>query len=136
MANEFLNNRVAAATFSVPAMVAGSTASTLSANVPGLYIPDGAIVTRVGFVLGAQTEIASMKDATMNLSVSNVALLSNNVKASVVMTVGVAATGTLGLAPGVYVPTGGPVVMHLASSDASRSGISVLGTMHIGYIAK
>jgi hypothetical protein len=136
MANEFLQNRVVQASFTLPAMAAGSTASTLSMALdPSLYIPAGAIVTRVGYVLGAQTEIASMKDATMQISVSNINLHSNNVKASVALSVGVACTGTLGKADGVYIGTGGVPVMHLASSDNARSGISANGTMHIGYIA-
>lgn len=134
MANEFLQNRVVMASFTLPAMAAGSTASTLSQSLEGLYIPTGAIVTRVGIVGGAQTEVASFKDATFNISVSNTALLSNNVKASVAMSVGVACTGTLGKADGVYVAAGGTPVIHLASSDNARSGISVQGTMHIGYI--
>ena len=137
MANEFLNNRVVEQSFSLPAMAAGSTASTLSMALDQMYIPAGAIVTRVGWLLGAQTEIASMKDATMNVSVSNTALYSNNAKASVALSVGVVGTGTLGAAAGVVIGTvGGVPILHLASSDSARSGVSANGTVHIGYIAK
>jgi hypothetical protein len=136
--NEFLQNRVALGSFSLPAMAAGNTSLTLSQNLDGLYIPSGAIVTRVGYVLGAQTEIASMKNATMNVSVGTVPLHSNNVVASVALTVGVAKTGTmaLGVGEGIYIGTGGVPVLHLGSDDNARSGISAIGTMHIGYIAK
>jgi hypothetical protein len=134
MANEFLQNRVVMGSFTLPAMAAASTASTLSAALEGLYVPAGAIVTRVGFVGGAQTEVASMKDAVINVSVSNIALLSNNVKGSVAMSVGVACTGTLAKADGVYVSVGAVPSIIIGASDASRSGVSVLGTVHIGYI--
>lgn len=138
MANEFLVNRVAQASFTLPAMAAASTASTLSMSLDGLYIPSGALVTRAGFILGAQTDISGMKDATLNISISNTPLFSNNAKASVALTVGVAKTCTmaLGVGEGVYIPVGGIPVLHLASSDNARSGISAIGTMHIGYIAK
>lgn len=134
--NEFLQNRVAMASFTLPAMAAGNTSVTTSMSLDGLYIPPKAIVTRVGFLLGAQTEIASFKNATMNISVSNTALYSNNAIASVAMSVGVVGTGTLGAPNGVVIgAVGGVPVMHLASSDSARSGISAIGTVHIGYIS-
>jgi hypothetical protein len=136
MANEFFNNRVAMGTFSFPANVAASTSVNLSQSLDGLYIPSNAIVTRVGYILGAQTEIASMKNGTMNISVSNIPIHSNNVIASVALSVGAVKTGTMADAAGIFIGTGGVPVMHFASSDNARSGINVAGTVHIGYIAK
>jgi hypothetical protein len=134
MANQFLGNRMVAGTFSIPANPVGNTSLTLSQQLDHIYIPTGAIVTRIGYLIGAQTEIASFKDATMQLSITNIPLLSNNVKASVALSVGVVGTGTAAVAGGVYVGTGGPLKMYFASSDNARSGISANGTIHIGYI--
>ena len=138
MANEFMVNRVALASFTLPAMAAGNTSLTLSANLDGLYIPSGALVTRAGFILGAQTDISGFENATLNVSISNIPIFSNNVKASIALTVGVAKTCTMALVvgEGVYIGTGGVPVLHLASSQAARAAISAVGTVHIGYIAK
>ena len=134
MANEFLQNRVVMQSFTLPAMIAGSTASTLSMALTGMYVPAGAIVTRVGFLLGAQTDISGWKNGTYAVSVSNT--LINSGIASVAMSVGVVGLGTLGAASGAIVgSTGGVPVLHCAASDASRVAISAIGTVHIGYIA-
>jgi hypothetical protein len=135
MANEFVQNRVVMQSFTLPAMVAGSTNANLSMALDKLYVPAGAIVTRVGWVLSAQTDISGWKNGTVNISVSNTALYSNNAVGSVALSVGVVGTGTLANAGGVLIPNGGIPIMHLASSDAARSGISANGTVHIGFIA-
>jgi hypothetical protein len=134
MANEFNVRRVAVGNFSMPTNTAANTASTLSVGA-GVYIPAGAIVTGIKFLpAGALSNAANFKSATVNLYVGTLVIGTDDrvASAAIVQT----AVGSLApkAADGVYVPAGGEVIIHFASSDSARTGIAFDSDVYVEYL--
>lgn len=139
MANEFFVNRVAYGTFAFPANLASNTASTLSANVNGVYIPSGAIITNIKYVpIGALTNMSAIKDGTINLLVGTQALGTADAKASLALLAGSVYNHTVvsaGIGAAPIVSTGGLLWVNFASSDNARSAIAANVGVYVGYLA-
>jgi hypothetical protein len=139
MANEFLVNRVAFGTFSFPSNLDANTASTLSVNVDGVYIPTGAIITGIKYVpVGALTNMSAMKDGTINLKVGTQALGTADAKASLALLAGSVYNHTVvaaGIAAAPIVSTGGQLWVNFASSDSARTAVAANVGVYVGYLA-
>lgn len=130
--NSFEISRVAFGKFTMPSNTAANTASTLTCAT-GAFIPKGALITGISwFVGGAMTEIASMKNGTINVYAGGQALGTNNriASAALVQT----SLGSHAVAAGQYVSVGGPLIVQFASSDNARSGIVVDGDVYVEYL--
>lgn len=133
--NEFLAHRVAAGNFTFPTNTAANTASTLSANVEGAYLPKGAIVTGIKlYVGGAMTNISNMKNGTINFVVGTATLGTDDRVASAAMVQTAVKSLAVVAADGFVVPAEGQVVAHIASSDSARTGIVADADVYIDYL--
>ena len=133
--NEFMVRRVAVGNFTMPINNSANTASTLSANVTGAYIPAGAIVTGIKFYPGgAITNGSNFKDATINLKVGTFVLGTNNRKASEAILQTAVKSMSPVAADGIIVPASGQLVAHLAASDAARTGIAFDCDVYVEYL--
>lgn len=131
--NELLVKRVAVGNFTFPTQTA--TSHTLSAYVTGAFLPKGAIVTGLRcFSGGTITNVANMKDATFNLVVGGQTLGTNDRIFSVAFSSALAMVFAVSTADGVFVSVGGPLVIHIASSDAARTGIAGNADVYVEYL--
>jgi hypothetical protein len=139
MANEYFVNRVAFGTFAFPTNLASNTASTLSANVAGVYIPSGAIITNIKYVpIGALTNLSGGSSATMNLMVGTQSLGTNNAIISLALLAGSVYNQTVvgaGIGAAPIVSTGGQLWVNFASSDGNRSALAANVGVYVGYLA-
>lgn len=132
--NEFYVHRVAFGNFTFPTNTSANTASTLSANVVGAYIPKGAIIRGIAlFPGGALTNMSAMKDGTINFLVGGQAIGTNDRKCSEAIVQTVAAT-MAPAAAGMYVSVGGQLVANIASSDSDRSAIAADCDVYVEYL--
>ena len=138
MANQFLANRHAFGTVSFPANVLASSESVLSATVPGVFIPTGAIINDIKYMpVGALTGF-SAETGTMNIAVSTQVIGTADANASAALLAGSVYNHTVvaaGIGASPLISTGGPLVMQFAGGNANRSVASANFGVYVGYLA-
>ena len=129
--NEFFQERVVVGNISGSVTAASGATASIDA---GVYIPKGAIVN--GIYYSANSVNGSMSrllNGTITPYVGTVALGTNDIIQSNAIAASVAYEH--GIANGaIYVPAGGNLAIHVASSGASRSNAAFDCDVYVRYI--
>lgn len=110
--------------------LAGS--ATAISTQTGAYLPAGAIVTGMRVVATAATSLASVSAATFTPYVSTLALASNNINGTDVLSSGVPKVVALSATDGIRIPTGAYLDIDLGAGNAG--GYNVEADIYVDYI--
>ena len=139
MGNQFLIDRQAFGTFSYPssAYLLANTSLNLSITVPKVHIPTGAIIKDIKYVPVGAVTMAGMSAATINAAVGTQQIGAAAIAATNAFIAGSVYNHTVtsgGIGAAGLISTGGPLVMHFASSDANRSLVRGDIGVYVGYL--
>ena len=125
--NENLIRRTAFATFDLPNTITAAISVKTDA-----FIPAGAIVTGIRFLLQSETAIESYKNATVTPRVGAIVIGHNNKKASVQLTLDVVISHALTADP-IYVGTGDYVNISFGASGGC-SDVTGVADVYVDYL--
>jgi hypothetical protein len=130
--NELLVRKIA---FGNVTYVSTATNATNSVYASGGYLPTGAIVTAIRyFPGGAITNGSNFEDATVNLYCGSQVLGTADRKASEAFIQTAVKSHCPVAADGIYVSSGGPLIMYFASSSSKRTGIAFDVDVYVDYL--
>lgn len=136
MANQFLANRQAFGT--VYLNCTQSSNAVASFDVPGVFIPKGAIITDIKYVpSGALTGAGSLANATIQAAVGGQVIATNDAIASAALIAGSVYNHTViggGIGAGPILTAGGQLAMQIASSNSNRTAAKANVGVYVGYL--
>lgn len=126
--NENFIQRTAFATFDIP----NTVVTTIADIQTDAFVPAGAIVTGIRFLLHSETAIESLGNITLQPNVGAIKIGHDDVTATALLTLDVVKTQALTITP-VYIGTGGYINLEWGSS-AGKSDVTGVADVYVDYI--